>query len=1200
MAMHLFEHNKTAYEAAVRMLSERGKAAVIHPTGTGKSFIGFKLCEDNPNKTICWLSPSRYIYQTQLENLAETSDGYQPENVKFYTYAKLMNVTKDEIAEIKPDYIILDEFHRCGAELWGAGVDAVLKAYPNVPVLGLSATAIRYLDNQRDMTDELFDGNVASEMTLGEAIVRGILAPPKYILSIFSYQQDFEKYEKRVHSAKNKAARDAAEKVLEALRRALDKAENLDVLFDKHIEDRTGKYIVFCANLEHMQDMMEKAREWFRKVDKKPHIYSVYSDDPTANKSFADFKADNDEKHLKLLYCIDALNEGVHVPDVSGVILLRPTISPIIYKQQIGRALSASKSRNPVIFDIVNNIENLYSIDAIEEEMQVAIQYYRSHGGEGFVVNETFELVDKVADCKALFDELEGTLSASWDLMYEQAKAYHALYGDLDVPKRYFTPEGYSLGLWILTQRRVYNGTVNGNLTQVQIDKLNALDMRWDSASDVAWEKYYSAAKLYYGKHGDLKVPATFVDENGVDLGRWIAQKRAWRKSGIKSKMLSPERIEALDKIGMIWDVPDYLWEENFAAAVRYHREHGDLNVPVDYVDGEGVKLGSWLSQLRSCRRTGGKNYRELTEEQLARLDALGIVWETKHEKQWNDAFQALCEFHAKNGTFDMPVAYQTESGIGLGAWTRRQRDFYANGRLSDERIERLRGIGFVLEKSDPWEEKYLLAKAYYEEHGNLDMPGNYVVNGVWLNKWLNEQKQIAEGKRKKQLTPEQLAKLEAIGFRYGTTFYEEQWNERYEIAKAYYEKHGDLKVPYDYCEGDFKLGIWISKQKNQYSDGNMTDEHYALLSAIGMDWDNALEKRVKNSYEQGFQHLETFIAEHGVDALNGDVVCEDGYKLGRWIVNCKTKYRNGKLPKKHITHFEQLGVRLEKSDAWEERYQEVRAYLEKNDTTYVPKSTYGESGFDLFSWINDQRRAYKKGKLSAEQMKKLDEIGYPFLKDKKAKQEQRKKKWFETAVIVMEYVQSHSPDDLSDETEYQGIRIKQWLENQRSKLRMGKIIDREQIEYLQKMLDLSLLAKRSHWEIMYEAAVQFFEEHGIDADVPDDYEVSEGNLKAWITTEITVVKGIVKLSRTPEQLEKLAKIGITSDMKNALDKRWDRQLERVRAFVEEHSRLPYYSVRRKDEFPIAVWINNQKKKAKQGLLTDEQIKMLRDLGIPI
>ena len=69
MAIALFEHNRIAYEAAVSLLHETGKAAVVHPTGTGKSFIAFKLCEDNPDKRICWRSPSAYIYETQLENL---------------------------------------------------------------------------------------------------------------------------------------------------------------------------------------------------------------------------------------------------------------------------------------------------------------------------------------------------------------------------------------------------------------------------------------------------------------------------------------------------------------------------------------------------------------------------------------------------------------------------------------------------------------------------------------------------------------------------------------------------------------------------------------------------------------------------------------------------------------------------------------------------------------------------------------------------------------------------------------------------------------------------------------------------------------------------------------------------------------------------------------------------------------------------
>ena len=463
MALELFRHNEEAYKAVVSMLAERNKAAVVHPTGTGKSFIGFKLCYDNSDKIICWLSPSRYIYQTQLENLKEASGGYEPHNVKFYTYAKLMLLSDENFSEIKPDYIILDEFHRCGAEYWGMGVQKLLEMYPDTPLLGLSATAIRYLDNQRDMTDELFDGNIASEMTLGDAIVRGILDPPKYILSIFSYQKDLDEYEKRVKNARYKSMRDKAEEYLEALRRALDKAEKLDDIFDKHMENRAGKYIVFCANREHMDDMIDKADEWFHKVDKRPHIYEAYSNDPETSKAFHEFKVDNSD-HLKLLYCIDMLNEGVHVDDVSGVILLRPTISPIIYKQQIGRALSAGKSQRPVIFDIVNNIENLYSIDSIKEEMKVAVRYYRSHDSEGMVVNDNFELIDKVEDCKKLFDKLEESLSASWDIMYEKAKAYYEKNGDLEIPATYFTEDGYSLGLWINTQRGLYRGIMENLL----------------------------------------------------------------------------------------------------------------------------------------------------------------------------------------------------------------------------------------------------------------------------------------------------------------------------------------------------------------------------------------------------------------------------------------------------------------------------------------------------------------------------------------------------------------------------------------------------------------------------------------------------------------------------------------------------------------------------------------------------------------
>lgn len=487
--------------------------------------------------------------------------------------------------------------------------------------------------------------------------------------------------------------------------------------------------------------MIDKADEWFHKVDKRPHIYEAYSNDPETSKAFHEFKDDNSD-HLKLLYCIDMLNEGVHVDDVSGVILLRPTISPIIYKQQIGRALSAGKSQRPVIFDIVNNIENLYSIDSIKEEMKVAVRYYRSHDSEGMVVNDNFELIDKVEDCKKLFDKLEESLSASWDIMYEKAKDYYEKNGDLEIPATYFTEDGYSLGLWINTQRGLYRGTHNGKpLTQMQIDALNAIGMRWQSIGELSWERYYEAAKKYYEENGNLLAPYSYVNENGINIGQWLVTQRMAKKNGIRKWGFSEERSARLDEIGMVWDVPDYLWEENYEAAVRYHRENGDLDVPAKYVDSEGICLGVWLDSMRKSRRTGS---RSLTAEQISRLDKLGMSWDDRNNRKWNDMFRELTEYYKYNNNFNIPVSYKTKNGACLDTWVERQRILYRDGKLSDARIEKLKSINFVFDAtSSRWEEKYLLLKKYYDEHGNTDISDDLTVSSASIKTWISRQKSM-------------------------------------------------------------------------------------------------------------------------------------------------------------------------------------------------------------------------------------------------------------------------------------------------------------------------------------------------------------------------------------------------------------------------------------------------------------------------
>ena len=737
MAIALFDHNRIAYEAAASLLAETGKAAIVHPTGTGKSFIAFKLCENNPESRICWLSPSAYIYETQLENLKSAADGWQPENVTFLTYAKLMGMTDEEIAELQPDYIILDEFHRCGAEMWEQGVQKLLAA---TPVLGLSATAIRYLDSQRDMADELFDGNVASEITLGEAIVRGILAAPKYVLSVFSYQKDLERYKARVRRAKSKVVRDEAERYLDALRRALEKADGLDVIFDKHMTERTGKYIVFCANKEHMDTMMDKVPEWFNRIDKAPHIYSVYSDDPSASQSFADFKADEDTEHLKLLFCIDALNEGIHVENVSGVILLRPTVSPIIYKQQIGRALAAGKRVNAVIFDVVLNIENLYSIGAVEEEMQIAMTYYRSLGEDDTIINERFQVIDEVRDCITLFEKLNDTLTASWDLMYEKAKDYYTRNGNLMLSSRYRTADGYSLVSWIFNQRAARKGQGKTFLTDEQIQKLNAIGMVWDCGDP--WMNSFRAAQKYYDEHGVLNPDTSFVTAEGIHLGSWLSNLRSWKRAGAHSNYLNQERIAQLESISMIWDVLNYYWERNYLAACDYYKEHRNLRVPSGYTSADEIRLGSWISRLRALRRGEGKGIPP-TPEQIARLDAIGMIWKTGASAKWDAMYQDAKLFYQIHGNLSVPGEYQAGNGSSLRAWISRQRSSYAKEKLPQDKADRLNAIGMVWNPPTYWDTWYAKAKAYYDLHNTLPYyPASFAdQDEEKLHEWLRQQR---------------------------------------------------------------------------------------------------------------------------------------------------------------------------------------------------------------------------------------------------------------------------------------------------------------------------------------------------------------------------------------------------------------------------------------------------------------------------
>ena len=767
MALHLYEHNVRAYAAAAAMLECYGKAAVVHPTGTGKSYIAFKLIEDHPDAAVLWLSPSEYIFQTQVESLRRQDPDFPLVNVHFYTYAKLMFCAPEELAAIaalRPAYIVMDEFHRAGAACWGASAQELLRLCPDAKVLGLSATNIRYLDNNRDMAEELFDGHVASEMTLGEAIVRGILPAPKYVTTVFRYQNELAKYQARVDALRSSGVQDANQKYLDALRRALEQADGLDLVFKHHITEKCGKYIVFCSGKEHMDEMLSHVPEWFAGVNANIKTYSTYASDPDASREFAAFKADESDA-LKLLFCIDMLNEGVHVAGIAGVILFRPTVSPIIYKQQIGRALTAGCANTPLILDVVNNFEGLCSISGLQSEMRAAVQHLYANGEGDKIVTERFEVIEQVRDCRVLFEQLQSSLASTWDHYFAEARIYYAQHGDLNVPLRYRTPAGLSLGEWVQTQRSIRKGREKyGSLTPQQIERLDSIGMVWETRAETAWARGLEAAKRYRQAFGDLQVPSGYRDADGFALGNWIGNTRSRYRSG----SLEQKQIDELNALGMVWNSVDARWERFYAEAALYYERHGNLAFPKKYVTESGVRLGAWLENQRVAYQNG-----TLSADKVQRLEAIGMEWGGRNERQWQEAYAAAKRYFAQHGDLNVPYDYATPEGFRLGQWVVRQR-MACKGRFSDrdkvnrkalspERKKLLDELKMDWREKDSWQRNFEALLAYQKEHGTLIVPAFYkTVDGCWLNRWLCEQRKKLRQTPEK-LTPDQRQKLELL-----------------------------------------------------------------------------------------------------------------------------------------------------------------------------------------------------------------------------------------------------------------------------------------------------------------------------------------------------------------------------------------------------------------------------------------------------
>ncbi|MBR4419073.1 MAG: DEAD/DEAH box helicase family protein, partial [Clostridia bacterium] len=414
MGLELYKHNKKAYEKVEAMFEHENHVAIVHATGTGKSFISMKWLFDNKDKKCLFLAPTYEILDQFEEHVKSQGLSLKKDfpNLQFAIYSNLMRKSDKDLKKLQVDNIVLDEFHRCGAPEWGKSINKVIGYNADAKVLGISATPIRYLDNNKNMAEELFHGNIASEITLVDAMTDGILPMPTYISAAYSFDKDIERIQDKINRIEDVEEKKLYEEQLKDAKRMLEKSEGLSTVFEKYIPNKEGKYVVFCRDQKHMQQMMQEAKDWLKNVNSDVDMYTVYSGQGRkANKrNLADFNKSKNH-HIKLLFSIEMLNEGVHVPDIDGVIMLRPTESKIIYLQQLGRALSVGHNQHPVVFDIVNNIHGTDSIREVYQEVKSRVLKNGGRDAEGREINlDEFKIIDYLQQPNELIDSLNSLL----------------------------------------------------------------------------------------------------------------------------------------------------------------------------------------------------------------------------------------------------------------------------------------------------------------------------------------------------------------------------------------------------------------------------------------------------------------------------------------------------------------------------------------------------------------------------------------------------------------------------------------------------------------------------------------------------------------------------------------------------------------------------------------------------------------------
>ena len=881
----LYEHNAKCYKE-VKKAYESGEnvVGIVHATGTGKSYNALQLAYDNKDKKIVYIVPSNGIIE-HIEKIISNSPNLDFKrdfpNLELRTYQSLVSLSKEELKKIECDILIIDEFHHMGAPIWGAQVKAMIETHEDIKIFGMTAYTVRDRNTpyERDManpnTNELFSNKIVSRYDLCDAMMDGILPIPVYKSSYITIE-DIEDVENRLD--KSLLSKEECKKykdMLLAAKERIHEAKSIPKVISKNIKPN-GKYIYFCppyseTGVNDIETIKAQAMNWFKQITEEDNIEFYTSTSQMGKEGIKNREAFYEDKttegedakdKLRVMFAINQYNEGIHAPNVDGVILGRATSSDIVFFEQIGRGLAVRgdakekfeqlaqyskkeleemcKSRQieikenytkedlierliaPTIIDLSNNFRYIKELEnnlknRVREAQNRKVE---TNPREIKIKDVSFDIEMEDQDFYEMLEDIKERLLTPWEEMYGYAKIYYEHYNDLEVPQKFRTNDGYTyeeygkirLGQWISSQRQITSQESERGCL------LTEIGMRFETRkrNTLSWEEMYGYAKIYYEHYNDLEVPQKFRTNDGytyeedgkIRLGNWISNQR-------QNVPQESEQGHLLTEIGMRFETKNSTLglEEMYGYAKIYYEHYNNLEVPTRFRTNDGytyeeegkIRLGQWINnQRRNVPQESERGYL---------LSKIGMLFKNKY-LGWEEMYEYAKIYYEHYNDLEVPQKFRTNDGytyeeegkIRLGQWISSQRQITPQ---ESERGYLLSKIGMRFETKNStlsWKEMYEYAKIYYEHYNNLQVPAKFRTNDGYTyeeNGKITLGRWIADQRRRASQESEKGHLLTEIGMRFETKNNTLSWEEMYEYARIYYEHYNDLEVPVKFRTND-------------------------------------------------------------------------------------------------------------------------------------------------------------------------------------------------------------------------------------------------------------------------------------------------------------------------------------------------------------------------------------------------------------